>query len=229
MYMLAELWYMGATCRSLRAWESARTQIASAHVVLLPLIVTTRSAEMESCAHRLKQNMRDQFRIQLMALPTHIRKMSVNDFCNKYHCDVNQVVSAEIVRTKNAAATVGATPVAASSPRKVPRTSARDAVKPVKSAQQRGGVNNRHQHVSGDDAAVAAPGPALDLAMLQGKDASEQMRLLNEFRAQIAALQSQLQVSRVGAGVGGGGIDDACAQPPPHRSRALNEGLFPNA
>ncbi len=84
-------------------------RIQKARALLTLLAVETRCQEMESCAHRLQQNMRDQFRIQLMKLPASIRKMPVSEFVEVYHADVNAVVSAEVIKSKNQAV-VGSTP-----------------------------------------------------------------------------------------------------------------------
>jgi hypothetical protein len=132
---------------------------------------------MESCAHRLKQNMRDQFRIQLMKLPLQIRRMPVSEFCEVYHADVNAVVSAEIIKSKNPS--MNAPEQAQASARKTPaRAMAREAVKPL--------------------GAAVAPNafPSLvSIDALKGLHADEQARYLEALRAQLNALQSQLQIT----------------------------------
>lgn len=130
---------------------------------------------MEAYAHQLKQNMRDQFRIQLMKLPSSIRRMPVREFCEVYHADINAVVSAEIIKSKNqniTVATPGGAPAVSSSARKTPM-------------------------LSKGSAATAMPATlgGFDITKLQGMGVDEQLRYLQTMQSQIEAMQSQLKVA----------------------------------
>ena len=136
----------------------------SAHVVVLA--VESRCSEMDSCAQRLKQNMRNEFRVQLMKLPVSVRKMPVSEFCDVFNADINVIVSAEEIKakTKVAPSMAGAAVGGGGVP----------------------GTGTKRGRVKNVDLADA----------LQGRDVDEQMRFLEHMRSQIDAYASQLKVAK---------------------------------
>ncbi len=149
--------------------------------------VESKANEMERCAHQLKQNMRHQFSLQLMKLPAVIRKMSVTEFCEVYHADINAVVSAEIIKSKNQSITAapltgaGAAPPSARKPAPV-RTSAREALQPAVAPNASAGATSLLM-------------TGFDINKLQGMRVEEQLRYIATMQSQLEAVTSQLKAA----------------------------------
>ena len=101
-----------------------------------------------------------------MKLPSNVRKMSVSEFCEVYHADINSVVNAEEIKAANQVKGMSRATPATASKRSRPRKTA---------------------------AALDQP---FNLDMLQGKGVEEQLAFLNQWKSQLDAFSSQLKVAK---------------------------------
>lgn len=123
---------------------------------------------MDSCVQRLKQNMRNEFRVQLMKLPLNVRRMPLSEFCDVFNADINVVVSAEEIKAKT----------------KIAAPAAAAAAAPATGTKRGRSAKNLD----------LADGLSLQM---QGRDVEEQLRLLEQMRSQLDAFASQLKVAKV--------------------------------